>query len=42
MHKKFFLMQRFHNFYLFSITSSKAYMKSLVINKKTNLRERKY
>jgi len=38
MHKKFFLMQRFHNFYLFSITSSKAYMKSLVTNQKKKLK----
>lgn len=39
MHKKFFLMQRFHNFYLFSITFSKAYMKSLVTNKKNYLKK---
>jgi hypothetical protein len=31
-------MQRFHNFYLLSITSSKAYMKSLVTNKKKKLK----
>jgi hypothetical protein len=40
MHKKFFFMQRLHNFDLFSIASSKVYMKSLVTNKKNKNKKR--
>lgn len=40
MHPKKKWMQRFHNFYLFSITSSKAYMKSLVTNNKNYLKKK--
>jgi hypothetical protein len=39
MHKKFFLMQRLHIYFLFSITSSKVYIKSLVTNKKIYLKK---
>jgi hypothetical protein len=38
-HKRFLLMQRLHNFYLFSINFSKAYKKNLVTNKKNYLKK---